>query len=78
MIVKQFGWISVRLGLRLSGFRYVISRCFAVHANFRFVDFTLQHTIIRLFGCYMVKPHGQLVLVSSTPHNAYTPSLSTS
>jgi len=25
----------------------------------------------------MVKPHGQLVLVSSTPHNAYTPSLST-
>ncbi len=57
---------------------YVISRCFAVHANFRFVDFTLQHTIIRLFGCYMVKPHGQLVLVSSTPHNAYTPSLSTS
>ena len=28
--------------------------------------------------CYMVKPHEQLVLVSSTPHNAYTPSLSTS
>ncbi|RPM29463.1 hypothetical protein, partial [Pseudomonas aeruginosa] len=55
MIVKQFGWISVRLGLRLSGFRYVISRRFAVHANFRFVDFTLQHTIGRLFGCYMVK-----------------------
>ena len=27
---------------------------------------------------YMVKPHGQLVLVSSTPYNAYTPSLSTS
>ena len=27
---------------------------------------------------YMVKPHGQLVLVSSTPHSAYTPSLSTS
>ena len=26
---------------------------------------------------YMVKPHGQLVLVSSTPHNASTPSLST-
>ncbi len=29
------------------------------------------------FGCYMVKPHGQLVSVSSTPHNAYTPDLST-
>ena len=27
---------------------------------------------------YMVKPHGQLVLVSSTPYSAYTPSLSTS
>ena len=27
---------------------------------------------------YMVKPHEQLVLVSSTPHSAYTPSLSTS
>ena len=26
---------------------------------------------------YMVKPHGPLVLVSSTPHSAYTPSLST-
>jgi len=26
----------------------------------------------------MVKPHGQLVLVSSTRHRAYTPSLSTS
>jgi len=31
-----------------------------------------------LLGCYMVKPHGQLVLVSSTPHSAYTPNLSTS
>ena len=32
----------------------------------------------KLFGCYMVKPHGQLVWVSSTPHSAYTPHLSTS
>ena len=29
------------------------------------------------FGCCMVKPHGQLVQVSSTPHSAYTPCLST-
>ena len=28
-------------------------------------------------GCCMVKPHGQLVQVSSTPHSAYTPCLST-
>ena len=27
--------------------------------------------------CCMVKSHGQLVQVSSTPHNAYTPCLST-
>lgn len=32
----------------------------------------------KLLGCYMVKPHGQLVQVSSTPHSAYTPCLSTS
>jgi hypothetical protein len=31
----------------------------------------------RRFGCYMVKPHGQLVLLSSTPYSAYTWSLST-
>jgi hypothetical protein len=37
---------------------------------------TLDHT--RLLGCYMVKPHGQLVWVSSTPCSAYTPHLSTS
>ncbi len=29
-------------------------------------------------GCYMVKPHGQLVLVSYTHYCASTPSLSTS
>ena len=34
--------------------------------------------VSKLLGCYMVKPHGQLVLVSSTPHSAYTPNLSTS
>lgn len=44
----------------------------------------LRATIIFLtihfkrLGRYMVKPHEQLVLVSSTPYNAYTPSLSTS
>jgi hypothetical protein len=31
----------------------------------------------KLFGCYMVKPHGQLVLVSFTHYCASTPSLST-
>ena len=31
----------------------------------------------QLLGCYMVKPHGQLVLVSFTHYCASTPSLST-
>lgn len=40
--------------------------------------FTTAICLSKLLGCYMVKPHGQLVLVSSTPHSAYTPNLSTS
>lgn len=42
------------------------------------VSFAFQLGAYKLLGCYMVKPHGQLVLVSSTPHSAYTPNLSTS
>ncbi len=42
------------------------------------VPFAFQLEACKLLGCYMVKPHGQLVLVSSTPHSAYTPNLSTS
>lgn len=38
--------------------------------------------VVRLFdnalGCYMVKPHGQLVQVSFTRYRASTPCLSTS
>lgn len=43
-----------------------------------FVFTTTIRLTHKLLGCYMVKPHGQLVLVSSTPHSAYTPNLSTS
>ena len=53
----------------------------AVELSVRFV-FTHRNLVpsqvSKLLGCYMVKPHGQLVLVSSTPHSAYTPNLSTS
>src|SRR5690554_6547722 len=41
------------------------------------ITFTLVQLSCTKFGCYMVKSHGQLVSVSSTPHNAYTPDLST-
>lgn len=46
--------------------------CVFTHRNL------VSFRISKLLGCYMVKPHGQLVLVSSTPHSAYTPNLSTS
>ena len=42
-----------------------------------YVDFGLNHTSQTVWGC-MVKPHGQLVLVSFTHYCASTPSLSTS
>jgi hypothetical protein len=37
-----------------------------------------QSTSTKPFGCYMVKPHGQLVLVSFIHYCTSTPSLSTS
>ena len=66
---------------------YVIASVFCEHLELsvRFVfthrnlvPFAFQLEACKLLGCYMVKPHGQLVLVSSTPHSAYTPNLSTS
>ena len=36
------------------------------------------HSLVQRFWRYMVKPHEQLVLVSSTRYRAYTPNLSTS
>lgn len=78
-----------RLQLEAQGYRVEVERVgdrryrqvASVHCNllqFRTVVFACLVYNTRLLGCYMVKPHGQLVLVSSTPHNAYTPSLSTS
>ena len=37
----------------------------------------LALTSTQRFGCYMVKPHGQLVRVSSMPYGTYTSRLST-
>ena len=59
---------------------YVIDFCvfeLSVHCVFTHRNLMLSR-VVKLLGCYMVKPHGQLVLVSSTPHSAYTPNLSTS
>src|SRR5690554_7938377 len=84
MFVKQSGWDLQLFWLQLpNSVMCSVSMTSGVlllrFANFRFglllVALGLYNT--RLFGCYMVKPHGQLVLVSSTPHSAYTPSLST-
>ncbi len=53
----------------------VVSRKLSVHFVFIHRNLAFRR---KLLGCYMVKPHGQLVWVSSTPHSAYTPHLSTS
>ena len=37
-----------------------------------------EQSPVKPLWCYMVKPHEQLVLVSSMPHSTYTPNLSTS
>ena len=42
------------------------------------LDVRIRGQLTQLLGCYMVKPHGQLVLVSSMHCCTYTPSLSTS
>ncbi len=47
-----------------------------------FVLYTFNSVLVsspsKPLGCCMVKPHGQLVSVSSMPHSTYTPDLSTS
>lgn len=87
MVVKKFGSQRVPYG-HVPANGYAIVCVLSVGgSNFRFV--ASSHTAIwcpatfrlgasKLLGCYMVKPHGQLVQVSSTPHSAYTPCLSTS
>ncbi len=49
--------------------------CFCVLYTFNSV---LVLSPSKPLGCCMVKPHGQLVSVSSMPHSTYTPDLSTS
>src|SRR5690349_1188241 len=58
-------------------FRCFVSVELSVHCVFTHRNL-VPFQVSKLLGCYMVKPHGQLVLVSSTPHSAYTPNLSTS
>lgn len=84
MVVKKFGYRIVPCGA-LQQIGYVIASVGVVRdANLRFVSSPQSPQSDapfgsrKLLGCYMVKPHGQLVLVSSTPHSAYTPNLSTS
>ena len=56
-----------------------VSCAFELSVRFVFTHRNLMlFRVVKLLGCYMVKPHGQLVLVSSTPHSAYIPNLSTS
>lgn len=80
MVVKKFCVPSrdQMASLQQIGYVTAIGVC-ELELSVRFV-FTHRNLAFKrkLLGCYMVKPHGQLVLVSSTPHSAYTPNLSTS
>ena len=84
MVVKKFGSQVVYLSVYAPANGYVIDVVFCEPQTFglyrlhtpQFACSCVQGR--KLLGCYMVKPHGQLVLVSSTPHSAYTPNLSTS
>ena len=86
VVPMLYGRQEIRVLKRLSTFQqigYVIASVFCeyLELSVRFV-FTHRNLVPlqahKSLGCYMVKPHGQLVLVSSTPHSAYTPNLSTS
>ena len=62
-----------------TGIRKVVS---TTSCRTRVITTTKLHRTVqnrpKRIGCYMVKPHGQLVLVSSMHCCTYTPSLSTS
>ena len=47
------------------------SRKYVMYMQCTYISYT------KPLGCCMVKPHGQLVSVSSRPHSPYTPDLST-
>ena len=56
------------------------NRChiaYNVKRHCRFTNVLVAHSVSQLLGCYMVKPHGQLVQVSFTHYCASTPCLST-
>src|SRR5574344_2181407 len=80
VVPTLYGRQAIRLGSRRGATPNQVCDSGVSIRYLRFMQaFGLSHaTIVRLFGCYMVKPHGQLVSVSSTPHSAYTPDLSTS
>ena len=87
VVPTLYGRQAIRSGCRVGRLAFSPSpvRLCDVVSGVRFNEFSVYFVCClfllacntRLFGCYMVKPHGPLVLVSSTPHNAYTPSLST-
>ena len=84
MVVKKFGSQVVYLSVYAPANGYVIDVVFCEPQTFGLYRLHTPQLVCscnqerKLLGCYMVKPHGQLVLVSSTPHSAYTPNLSTS
>src|SRR5690606_11583138 len=83
------GWFPLAIAARQTGSRAVecstaaefgvVSTHLSQMSNQTLTHLTqLPRKVAKRIGCYMVKPHGQLVLVSSMHYCTYTPSLSTS
>ena len=57
---------------------FAVTQILEMHSIQVYVFVKCYFTTLNVLECYMVKPHGQLVLVSFTHYCASTPSLSTS
>jgi hypothetical protein len=77
------GWYPLAIAARLFGEVFVSTLvAFAdaridLHRSIRSSALMHRPRSAKRLGCYMVKPHGQLVPVSSVHYCTYTPGLST-
>ena len=73
------GWFPLAIAARRTGKAFVSTRVAFAHAGSRSIRIStlIASSLRQTPWGYMVKPHGQLVLVSSVHYCTYTSSLST-
>ena len=76
--ILEFVICVCRLGVQLCLPRAYPSYVLPHYRKLNCLYLVLMYQLVQRFWRYMVKPHEQLVLVSSTRYRAYTPNLSTS